>query len=69
MVEEGIDSTVVEVVSNWVEDWKAKGQNGEHKKGGFVYSRWNQSECLCPLSSIFLRATRVSRWVVKVSVK
>ena len=66
---EEMELVVVVGVSSWVEDWRAKGQNGEHGKRGCVYSLWNQSEWLYPLSSIFLRATRMPRRVVKVSVK
>ena len=66
---EETEVVVVVGVSSWVEDWGARGQNGEHGKGEFVYSLWNQSEWLYPLSSIFLRATRMPRRVVKESVK
>ena len=66
---EEMELVVVERVSDWVEDWKAKGQKGKHGKE-FVYSQGNQSEwLLSPLWSIFLRVTRMSRWVVKGSVQ
>lgn len=31
---EEVGSAVVEEVSNWVEDWGAKGQNGQHGRRG-----------------------------------
>ena len=62
---------VVEGAVGSVEGWKVKGQNGQRGKEKFVlHSQWNQSEWLWgPLSSIFLCATRMPRWVVKVLVQ
>ena len=62
-----IKSEVVVRVSKVVEDWSTKGQEGQHGDKEFGYSRRDQMSN--PLSSIFLCATRTTRWVVKVCVQ
>ena len=61
-----IRSEVVVRVLKTVEDWIARGQEGQHGDNEFGYSRMDQ---VSPLSSIFLCATRMARWVVRDCVQ
>jgi len=63
---DGIRPEVVVGVPKAVEDWSARGQKGQHGDNEFGHSRMDQ---VSPLSSVFLCATRMARWVVKVCVQ